>query len=291
MYLKSEFDSVYKEYNKMIKERSKKLTKIWTYVFAGFFVVLFGLPLIPDFLDKGPGWALYIIYGGLIFVGLSIALLVSIFSISEVPAFEYLYKEIYKKINLEEGTFYDYVPFEKEKWEFNKRGGLFSRYCRIKVKRHVSGKSPNENKFDIFDAIFITGNGQNNHVHFSGIYLITKYKNPSLFQVRSHSKPSRKGVKYNRVEEYNDFRVFVEEGKNMTNTEHKYIDVVNRLKRNLHAKKIYLSLTEDEIHFAYVPKEQIRKQYNITVEKMNQLYTIFLDEISIIDELVETSVF
>ena len=56
--------------------------------------------------------------------------------------------------------------------------------------------------------------------------------------------------------------------------------------KNLGAKKIYLSLTKDEIHLAVVPKVRIRKQYNLSINKMNQLYTAFLDEIKVIDDLV-----
>ena len=50
------------------------------------------------YIDDVAGWTLYFIYSGLFFVGLSIAILVSIFSISEKPAFNYLYEEIYNKI-------------------------------------------------------------------------------------------------------------------------------------------------------------------------------------------------
>ena len=66
---------------------------------------------------------------------------------------------------------------------------------------------------------------------------------------------------------------------------------MTRLKRNLKAKKVYLSLTNDEIHFAYVPIKQIRKQYNLTIEKMNELLETFLYEVKVIDELIETSDF
>lgn len=291
MYIKSECDSICKEYSKMVKERSKKTSQIWSYIFLAFLVVMIALPLIPDFLDKGDLWVLYIIYGSLVFIGLSIALLISIFSISDKPAFEYLYKEIYDKLNLEEGTFYNYESFEKDKFEFNKKGGLFSRHCRTEVKRHITGTSPNGNKFEIFDVTLVTGGGKNRHEHFKGIYFISQFSNSYLFQLRSHSKPRLKDVKYKRVNEIGEIKVFVEEERDMANLEHKYISMLDRLKRNLKAKKIYLSVLNDEIHFAYVPKVPIRKQYNLNMRKMSELYSTFLDEIRIIDELVETSKF
>ncbi len=291
MYIASECDAVCKEYNKMTKERSKKLSKIWSYIFLAFLIVMIILPLIPNFLDKGPGWTLYIIYGGMAFIGLSIALLVSTFTISDIPAFEYLYKEIYHKINQEKGTFYEYFSYEKEKWEFNKNGGLFSRHCRIEVKRHISGITLNDNKFDIFDANFITGSGKNQRTHFTGIYFLIKQSSSKYFQIRSHSKPHLKGVDFIKNKDIKDINVYLEEESSMSNLEYKYIETLNRLKRNLNAKKIYLSVTKDEIHFAYVPTVQIRKQYNLNIQKMNELYTLFLDEIRYIDELVDTSNF
>ena len=289
MYIKSECDSVCTEYKKMVKERSVRLTKIWSYIFVGYLVVMIVIPLIPNLLDGGTGRALYAIYGGLIFVGLFIAILVSMFSISDVPAFNYLYKEMYNKINLEEGTTYDYEGYEKGKFEFNKLGGLFSRFCRYEVKRHVSGLSPGNNSFDIFDVTLVTGSGKNRHEHFKGIYFITKYTNRDIFQLRSHTKPHHKEIKYTRLNEFEEIRVFVEEEKSMSNIAHKYISTIDRFKKNLKAKKMYLSIVKDEIHFAYVPKTQIRKQYNLTIDKMNQLLKTFQYEIEVIDELIETS--
>ncbi len=291
MYMISECDAVCKEYSKMVKHRSKKLTKIWLYVFAGYLGVMIILPMIPDFLDKDPGWVLYIIYGGMAFVGLSIALLISIFSISDVPAFDYLYKEIYNKLNQERGTFYKYASFEKEKFEFNINGGIFPRTCRTAVKKHVSGISPNDNTFDIFDVTLVTGGGKNKQVHFSGIYFVVKHANTADFQLRSHSRPHLKGVKYIKNEDVKDIKVYLREGNSISNIEYKFIDTLERLNRNLKAKKIYLSLIKDEIHFAYVPKVPIRKQYDLTVEKINKVYTAFLEEIRIIDELAEASDF
>ena len=291
MYMISECDAVCKEYSKMVKHRSKKLTKIWLYVFAGYLGVMIILPMIPDFLDKDPGWVLYIIYGGMVFVGLSIALLISIFSISDVPAFDYLYKEIYNKLNQEKGTFYEYTSYEKGKFEFNTNGGIFTRMCRTVLKRHISGMSPNNNVFDIYDATLITGSGKNKHIHFSGMYFVVKYASSYEFQLRSHSKPRLKGVKYIKNEDIKDIKVYLKEGNSISNIEYKYIDTLERLKKNLKAKKIYLSFINNEIHFAYVPKVPIRKQYDLTVEKMNKTYTAFLEEIRVIDELVETSDF
>jgi arginase family enzyme len=92
-----------------------------------------------------------------------------------------------------------------------------------------------------------------------------------------------------KLKEFEDIRVFVEEEKSMSNIAHKYISTIDRFKKNLKAKKMYLSIVKDEIHFAYVPKTQIRKQYNLTIDKMNQLLKTFQYEIEVIDELIETS--
>jgi len=291
MYIASECESVCVEYSKMVKARTKKISTIWSYVFLGFLVVMIVLPMIPDFLDKEPGWVLYIVYGGLVFIGLSIALIISIFSISDKPAFEYLYRMVYDKINQERDTYYKYEYFEKEDFKFNSRGGIFSRFCRYKIRRHISGTSPEGNKFDIYDVTLITGSGKNQRTHFSGMYYVTRQSNNTNFQLRTNGKPHLKGVKFERFNDFTNIRVFIDEGKNMTNVEHKYMSTVDRLTRNLGAKKIYLSLTEDEVHLAAVPKVHIRKQYNLSIDKMNKIYNDFLDEIKVIDDLAGSNDF
>lgn len=291
MYIQSECNSICKEYSKMIKQNSKNTTKIWSYIFIGFLVVMAVITQIPNLLDDGAAWILYYIYGGIVFTGLTVALLISVFSISEKPAFNYLYKEIYNKLNQERGTFYEYIPYEKEKFEFNNRGGLFTRHCRTHIRRHVSGTSPNSNKFDIFDVTLISGSGKSQHTHFQGIYFFTSRSSSTFFQIRSHTRPNLKGIRYMRILEQEELKVYIEEGKSIANTEYKYIETVKRLKRNLKAKRIYLSVTNDEIHFAYVPTVQIRKQQNLSINKMNELYQTFLDEVKVIDELVESTEF
>ncbi len=291
MFTSSESNDVCKEYGILVKTRSKKTTKIWISIFLVYLGIMIILPLIPGFFESDPGWLLYIIYGGIAFVGLVIAISISIFSISDKPAFNYLYEKIYNKINQDNGEYYEYIPFEKGPFTFNKDGGLFSRHCRYVVRRHVFGTSPNSNKFDIYDVTLITGNGKNQHTWFSGIYFKAIFRSSNKFQIRSHSKPKLKDVKFNKVEDITEYRVYLEEEKSITNREYKYIEVLKRLETKLNSKKIYLSVTNDEIHFAYVPKVQIRKQYDVTVSKMNELYTKFLEEINLIDELVEADSF
>jgi len=291
MYIESESRAVIVEYNKMIKERSKKTQKIWVSILLIVLGILVILALIPGILDNETGIILYSVYGGMTLVFIIIAVLVSYLSVSDKPAFNYLYKEIYDKINLEKGTFYEYTPFEKENLEFNKRGGLFSKHARATVYRHVTGTSPNDSIFELYDVMLVTGGGKNRTVHFNGIYCTLKYSSTSLFQIRSHSKPRLTGVKYNRVEEDTDFKVFIEEGNRFSYNEEKYIDTMNRFKLNLKAKRIYLSFTNDEIHFAYVPTTRTRKQSNLTTKKLNRIYTDFLMEVKYLDELMETSEF
>ncbi len=291
MYIESESRAVIREYSKMIKDRSSKTQKIWLISLLGFVVLLVGIALIPGLLDYNIFFSLFLTYGGMILVFLIGAVIFSFLTISDKPAFNYLYGEIYDKINLEKGTYYDYTPFEKADFDFNKRGGLFNKHARISVKRHVKGTSPNDSLFEIFDTTLVTGGGKNKRVHLNGIYCIVKHSSSNLFQIRTNSKPRLEGVKFEQVESEKEFKVFVEEGNEISNNEHKYIDTLIRLKRNLKAKKIYLGTTRDEIHFAYVPGTRIRKQNNLSTKKLNVIYELFLDEIRYIDELKETSEF
>lgn len=286
MFNRNEFESINTEYNKLIKLKSDKAKIIWTPIFVVFTIVILYLIFVVGLLERGPWNWIISIYGGIIFGGLLIAVLFSHLGISEKPAFNFLYKEIYEKIILEEQTFIKYTPYEKIKPEFNKRGGLFSRFSRAAIRRHIQGVSSTGNDFDIYDIQLITGSGKDRRVHLDGIYFVIKVSNYNTFQIRSNGSPHLKGTKYSKVEDINDIKVYVEEGKMLANTDYNYIETVKRFKLRLNAKKIFMSMVHNEIHFAFVPINKIRKQKSLTNEKLNQIYSYFIDEINIIDELV-----
>ncbi|QVK19350.1 hypothetical protein KHQ81_06580 [Mycoplasmatota bacterium] len=286
MFNVSEYEFISKKYFDMVKTRSTKSKLIWTPIFIIYVGIMIGLLFIPDFITSEPWKWLYPIYGGLIFIGLLITIIWSYFGVSEKPAFNYLYKEVYAKINLENRSYYSYIPYEKIKNSFNKNGGIFSRYCRPEVKRHVSGTLRGGKHFDIYDLLLITNNGKNRQVHFNGTYFVIENHNPSLLQVRSKGRPHKKGGSYNKIEDITDIKVYLEKEKMLSNTELKYVQVVKQLKEKLDVKKIYLSLTENEIHLAIEPIEKMRKQKNLSVDKLNEIYDYFVNELNIIEEIV-----
>lgn len=286
MFSNSEYDSISKRYFDLLKTRSTKAKKIWTSIFILYIGIMIGLLFIPDFVESKPWNWLYPIYGGLIFIGLLVAIFVSYLGISEKPAMNYLYKEVYDKINFENRTFFSYSSYEKIKPEFNNKGGLFSRYCRAEIKRHVSGVLKGGNNFDIYDLLLITGSGKNRTVHFNGTYFVIKNNYSSSLQVRTNGRPHKKGIKYNKVEDINDIKVFHEDGKMLSNLDYKYVRYVKELKTKLGLKKIYLSVTANEIHLAYIPVAKVRKQRNLSIEKLNEIYDYFLNEVNIIEEIV-----
>ncbi len=95
MYIESESRAVISEYRKMIKERSKKLQTIWMSILFGFVGILVILALIPGLLGNEVFIIFYLVYGGMILAFLIVAVIVSYVSVSEKPAFNYLYKSIY----------------------------------------------------------------------------------------------------------------------------------------------------------------------------------------------------
>ncbi len=287
MFIKSEFEIIKKAYDIQLKGRSKKVLKVWKICFASFIALLGMLFLIvPGIMKITPFMYLIPIYGGIIIVVLIVGVLISKYGISEKPAFEYVYPEIYKKINFDEGLFLEYTPYEKIKHTFNKEGGLYNRFSRVSTKRHVKGFMSDQIEFDIYDATLTTSNGKSQTVHFNGVYLIVKVNTNSYLQVRTKSSPKLKGIKFNRQKEIEDIKVFTEDEKQLLNTDYQYINFVKKLLSYEEYKHIELSVIPNELHLGltYI-KHPARKQKDLTFEKINNIMNYFKNEIYLVESL------
>ncbi len=288
MFTSYEFEKINSEYNRQIKEKQTKALKIWAPIFLISVIVIVIIISSTDWIKSEPGSILVPVYGGIAVIGSLVAILVSKFGISQKPAFNYLYKEIYDKINADSGNKIKYYPFEKTDNDFIEKGGLFSGYARVKTNRHVIGNFEGT-EYHILDCMLITGSGKNQTVHLNGIYYYFKEKSNTLLQVRSNGRPHYKGHKFEKVDSSDIFKVFVEEGKTIQGNDRQYIHNLSETKNRLNAKKIYFSKTIDEMHFAYVPVKQIRKQNNLTLQRLNELYSFFEDEVIVVKELMTVS--
>ncbi len=242
--------------------------------------------IVPDILKITPFMYLIPIYGGIILAVLIIGILVSKYGISEKPAFEYLYPQVYKKINFDEGLYLEYVSYEKIKQTFNKEGGLFNRFARVATKRHIKGFSSNQIEFDIYDTVLTTSNGKSQTVHFNGVYYIVRVNTNSYLQVRTKSSPKLKGVKFNRQKEIEDIRVFTEDEKQLLNTDYQYINFVKKLLSYEEYKHIELSVIPNEIHLGLTYfKHPTRKQKDLTFEKVNNIMNVFKNELKLAESI------
>ena len=287
MFLNSEYEIIKRAYDSRLKGRSKKVFKIWSICFTSFIALVGILFLfVPKILEKDPFMYIIPIYGGMILVILIIGILVSKYGISEKPTFEYLYPEIYKKINFDEGLFLEYVSYEKIKKTFNKEGGLFNRFANVATKRHIKGYSSNQIEFDIFDTVLTTSSGKSQTVHFNGIYYIIKVNTNSYLQVRTKSSPKLKGVKFDRQKEIEDIRVFTETERQLLNTDYQYINFIKKLLAYDVYKHIELSIIPNEVHLALTyRKHPVRKQKDLTFEKVNWIMSHFKDELNLVESL------
>ncbi|GEM_PF-616468 len=288
MYTNSEFTHIKKTYLSEVRIRNVKLFNIWLAIFS-VFVIGFGIlfVLVPDILTIDPWNWLIPVYG---FIPALIVFLITITIykyVSEIPAFNYLYSEIYKKINIDESLFIKYEPYLKEKQDFNIKGGLYTRYASAKIKRKVSGQTMNRHDFTIYDTTIVSSNGQSSTTHFNGIYYQIKTNTNTYFQVRTHGTPKMKGIKYIKKPEYQDIRVFVREGLQLNSELNAYIKFVRKYKDKFEIRAFDLSVIPGETHLGiWYKKHPARKQKNLSLDKINEIYKYFLEELDFADQII-----
>jgi len=293
MFSTSEYSSINNEFMILQNKRQKKLAKIWGAILGLTITVIIALIIIfpKQFEIPGVAWILPT-YGGILLVTALIGVIVSFVYLSEKPFFEYLYKEVYKKINSSEGFFFNYESYEPIKPTFNKEGGIFTKYATVKVKRHIKGDTEEQHQFNIYDCTMITSNGKNNQTIFNGIYFTLNKQFGTSLQLRTNGSPKLKGVKFTRQTEFENIKVYKEQDKLMSNVDHLLIRYFNKLKENSNYKRIYLSVINNEIHIAISYKiHPARTKKEITNQTLNDLANYFLSEYNMMNELSMMEIF
>ncbi len=289
MFTSGEYERINQELNERLQSKSQKIKKVWLTILLLVMLVCGVLVLVfpNQFKDGSTAWILPV-YGGLAFLTTLIGYLISIKYRSEKPYFEYLYEEIIQKINLNEGSFIDYHSYEKTDKEFNRLGGLFTRMASIKVRRHMKGKSEKNHQYDIYDCTMTTSNGKSQTVHFDGVYFALHKDLNTILQVRTSGTPKLKGMKYDRLKEIEDIKVYKPVDENLGNIDYTLIEFVKRLREVENHKRVYLSIVEGSIHIAIsYRKHPLRKpkQFDLTV--LNQIASNFAQEIQFINSIDE----
>ncbi len=285
MYGNYEVEKLINEFNLRIRQRTVANIKIWLYISLAIFIGFVAIFFLTDWFLSEAGIVLIVIFGILIFGSLGLGIGLSKTVARSKVVFEYLFKEIYQQINLDNDWQIEYRANPKIKNDFVSEGGLFSKYARAYVTRSVKGVTENKNPFVIFDVKLITGGGQYQQVHLDGLYFITKVHCDNIFQIRSNGRPSTKQYQFDKHEMDDEFKVFTKSGTNVDLIERTFLSKVKELKTRLNARKIYLSVMDNNLHLAYMGKE-IPRGKGINSSQINHLEQVLIDEIKLIDELV-----
>lgn len=287
MFITSEFQQINRKLKELQNERSAKLKKTWGIVLGvTIFVIAMLIIIFPhQFDDPGVGLVLPV-FGGMILLVELAGFLISIKYMSEKPFFEYLYPEIYKKINMEEGLTINYKAYDKEDKDFFKSGGLVTRLASVRVRRHVRSKTDQETPFDIYDCIMLTSSGKSQQVHFDGVYFrLHKTMNTSI-QIRTSGFPSLKGTKFSRHKEFEDIKVYKEKDETVNELDKVVIDFIRKLRKQNDYKAIFFSVVKGQIHLGlWFRKHPARKQKTMSVKKLNDLRSYFLSEGDLVKEI------
>ena len=291
MYINSEFENLLNEFNLEQEKTTSKVNKIWlfflllTLFLIGVFIVIFP----NQFSNPTTVWILPT-YGGMALVATLIGFLVTIKYTSSKPFYTFLYKKIIEKYNHDEGTFLEYISYDKESKDYVKEGGLFTRFVSINNRRHITGYTEDQLHFDIFDTILTTSNGKSQNTHFDGIYYVLKKSAGTRIQVRSNGSPKLKGTKFDRKKEYSDIRVYKEEDATMNNMDNEIIRFVKRYLSMNGIKRVYMACLDDEIHFAIWYKKLPTKKVNeLSLNQVNKYYEYFKFEQETVNNLSRIS--
>jgi len=210
---------------------------------------------------------------------LLILLLTKIYK-SEKPFYNYLLKKMVGETEEKDSLSYEVMP--KEYREVNRAGGFFVNGA---VNIRAAVKNEEERFINFINLSVIISTGKSTTVYFNGNYSIMNYDGKEIFQIRSHSVPRLKGIKFEKTET-DGYTIFWEEGSGMP--KEKYLDLVKDLRERLFADKIYLGTNGYEIHFAYESKKKLKKPKELTIEYYNETATILSNFIKSSYDIMKT---
>ncbi len=287
MFTTNEFERINNEFKEVNRSKQKQLKTIWG-TLLGSVVLIVGILvfLFPDLLeDRDTVWILPT-YGGVLFVVTLVGFIISNNYLSEKPFFEFLYPQVINKLNMSDGHNFEYTAFEKGGKEFNKRGGLFTGFASVKIKRHISGVSEQNHSFDIYDCTMITSSGNSQQTHFNGVYFILKKDINTTLQIRTNGSPKKKGIKYDKHKDIDDIKVYSEQGKTLMNIDHSYLNFMRKLRENENYNKVFLSIVNNEVHLGiWYKKHPARRHKSIDLNTLNQMIKYFQSEYKLINEI------
>jgi hypothetical protein len=284
MFTNYEAINIIEEYNKQVSQKAKKLRLIMALSAVSLTLILFWIILTVSIQNEVK--IFFAALGGLIIIGLLLVLFFSSVIMGSSVTFNYLFPKVYEKINADLNLELEYKTKNKVDNRFLEAGKIFTKHARVYSYRDVSGRTENNNRFQILDCSLITGGGQYQQVHLNGMYLFFKVPSAVSIQIRTHGKPQGKNLGLEKFEQIEEVKVYLPSGKTMDTAEKLLLQKFKELKMRLSLKYLYLSLGDNILHLAYVPKPRLRAQNKVTPEKLNQIYQEFKSELDLIDEFV-----
>lgn len=268
MINKERFEELNNEYNNMLRINKVSILKAFRIVLIIYVAVM---ALLYLFINVNQLFLIIGISTGAIIV---IIFLISYNYISEKPLFTFIIDNIIKDMDSSLSN----RPYPKDLRHINVEGGLFPSGCSITVKGVITDKDNNTIQLN---TRLYTSDGKTTYQFFYGNYLTIDCGIEHTFQIRSHNKPHLKGIKFRRIEIENNLSVFVEEQDVSDYFYEPYLNKIKELRDSLNAKKIYLSVVNNQLHFAYETDNLIKKPKILTYEtvteieeKLRQLITI-----------------
>lgn len=281
MFTESEFDYLLNEYTTIHNEKMKKHKKISIILIIGL-VTIISLLYVFDLASKEPLNFLIPIYSGVVLVGLLIYLLFSYGTGSSKAFYEFTVRKVIDKLNFHMELDLQYSTDKKTDFPHNKNSGLFTRYCRSNVRMYIKGSTVEDKKFELYELTLVTGSGKNQTTHMNGIYIVLGNNTKIIQQIRTNGKPHLKGTNYSRIESDYEYKVYLKEEMFERDLDENYKDIFSRVMDNTSKQKGYLSVIENETHFALHPFK-LYKYRKLTLENLNLVY----DKIKWLIELVD----
>jgi len=283
MFTTSEYGFIEEEYTKLLDSKTKKPKVVSSRLFM-IFAILIILVLFSGIMKNEP-WDLIVpIVGSIIFLILIIFLLISFKYTSEKPFYEYIVKKIIDKINYNLDLNIQQMEIVKTKYDFNSKGGIFTRFSSTKVRMHLQGHSVHGKPFDLYETILITSDGKTQTTHLNGVYIVTPSNENFYQQIRTNGSPHLKGNKYDLIEKTDEFRNYLDKDTKMISVNDQYVNLFKKLHQSLGYKKAYMSIVEKEVHFAIQPVK-LYEYKELSFEKINEAYDEIKNLIELVDKL------
>lgn len=154
---------------------------------------------------------------------------------------------------------------------FNSEMGLFTRYASVSCTYQMNAQLDTGNPITVQACRLVTSNGKSSTLHFDGIYLVLPISGIPTQQLRTSGKPKRKDMKFDRVEDYPDNRLYLQKGQ-ISSGPHPYLlQVFEELPDLFDLKHYYVGSNEKEVHVALWMRHKPSMPKEINTEELDKI--------------------